>query len=126
MTEHCFGGPWTEIKLDAVCYYLECYTKALAQRQFDLWYVDGFAGTPSGTVSLRPTALLRTSPGIRRTKYRFREPSRLIGRTTRNSIVAYRCYTVRQAQSFDKAYLIEGEGASKRMVPRKGLEPSRP
>jgi three-Cys-motif partner protein len=45
MVEHDFGGPWTEIKLDAVQYYLECYTKALTQKQFDLWYIDAFAGT---------------------------------------------------------------------------------
>jgi three-Cys-motif partner protein len=45
MVEHSFGGPWTEIKLDAVQYYLECYTKALTAKQFDLWYIDAFAGT---------------------------------------------------------------------------------
>lgn len=49
MVEHRFGGPWTELKLDAVCYYLECYTKALTQRRFDLWYVDVFAGTGDRT-----------------------------------------------------------------------------
>jgi len=45
MMEHRFGGPWTEIKLDAVEYYLECYTRALKSVGFDLWYVDAFAGT---------------------------------------------------------------------------------
>lgn len=44
MAKHQFGGRWTEIKLDAVCYYLECYTKALSRRNFDLWYIDAFAG----------------------------------------------------------------------------------
>jgi three-Cys-motif partner protein len=45
MVEHPFGGPWTEIKLDAVEYYLKCYTKALKRVGFDLWYIDAFAGT---------------------------------------------------------------------------------
>jgi three-Cys-motif partner protein len=47
---HMFGGPWTEIKLDAVEYYLGCYTNALQHWPFDLWYVDAFAGTGSRTV----------------------------------------------------------------------------
>ncbi len=47
MTEHVFGGPWTEIKLEAVQYYLECYTKALKRVGLDLWYIDAFAGTGS-------------------------------------------------------------------------------
>jgi hypothetical protein len=25
---HRFGGPWTEIKLDAVMYFIGCYTRA--------------------------------------------------------------------------------------------------
>jgi three-Cys-motif partner protein len=45
MVEHIFGGPWTEIKLDAVQYYLECYTKALKRVGLDLSYIDAFAGT---------------------------------------------------------------------------------
>jgi three-Cys-motif partner protein len=47
MVEHSFGGPWTEIKLEAVVYYLECYTKALKRVGFDLTYIDAFAGTGS-------------------------------------------------------------------------------
>jgi three-Cys-motif partner protein len=43
--KHVFGGPWTEIKLDAVEYYLGCYTKALKRVNFDLWYIDAFAGS---------------------------------------------------------------------------------
>jgi hypothetical protein len=34
------GGPWTEIKLDAVMYFVECYTRALTPAGFDLWYID--------------------------------------------------------------------------------------
>ncbi len=43
--DHRFGGPWTEIKLDAVMYFIGCYTKALTPVGFDLWYVDAFAGS---------------------------------------------------------------------------------
>jgi three-Cys-motif partner protein len=49
MVAHPFGGPWTEIKLDAVEYYLECYTAALTKARFDLWYIDAFAGTGERT-----------------------------------------------------------------------------
>lgn len=42
---HEFGGAWTEIKLDAVEYYLKCFTKALSAIRMDLWYIDAFAGT---------------------------------------------------------------------------------
>ncbi len=45
MLDHSFGGPWTEIKLDAVEYYLQCYTRALKRVGFDLTYIDAFAGT---------------------------------------------------------------------------------
>ena len=45
MIDHVFGGPWTEVKLDAVEYYLQCYTRALKRAGFDLTYIDGFAGT---------------------------------------------------------------------------------
>jgi three-Cys-motif partner protein len=45
MIDHSFGGPWTEIKLDAVECYLQCYTRALKRVGFDLTYIDAFAGT---------------------------------------------------------------------------------
>src|SRR5690348_13224268 len=48
--DHAFGGPWTEVKLDAVEYYLSCYTNALQHWPFDLWYIDAFAGTGSRTI----------------------------------------------------------------------------
>ena len=44
---HRFGGVWTELKLDAVHYYLGFFTKVLTTQPFDLWYIDAFAG--SGT-----------------------------------------------------------------------------
>jgi three-Cys-motif partner protein len=62
VVDHHFGGPWTEIKLDAVCYYLECYTKALSRKQFDLWYVDGFAGTGDRTNEKLTGGLLERQP----------------------------------------------------------------
>ena len=34
---HEFGGAWTELKLDAIDYYLRFYTKALSGK-FCLWY----------------------------------------------------------------------------------------
>lgn len=42
---HKYGGPWSEIKLDAVEYYLQCYAKALTWAKMDLWYIDAFAGS---------------------------------------------------------------------------------
>jgi three-Cys-motif partner protein len=62
MSEHQFGGAWTELKLDAVCYYLECYTKALSQKNFDLWYVDAFAGTGDRTEEQLAGGLLEQQP----------------------------------------------------------------
>jgi three-Cys-motif partner protein len=44
-TSHRYGGPWTEIKLDAVMYFAECYTTALTPVGFDLWFFDAFAGS---------------------------------------------------------------------------------
>ena len=41
---HRFGGAWTELKLDAVEYYMKCYTRALTSARMDTWYIDAFAG----------------------------------------------------------------------------------
>ncbi len=62
MVDHQFGGPWTELKLDAVCYYLECYTKALTPKKFDLWYIDAFAGTGDRTHEKLTGGLLEREP----------------------------------------------------------------
>ena len=43
--EHRFGGVWTELKLDAVQYYLGFFTRVLKTKPFDLWYIDAFAGS---------------------------------------------------------------------------------
>lgn len=45
MVEHRYGGPWTDIKLDALQRYLSFFTTALKHQPFDLWYVDAFAGS---------------------------------------------------------------------------------
>ncbi len=42
---HKYGGPWSEVKLDAVEYYLKCFAKALTWSKMDLWYIDAFAGS---------------------------------------------------------------------------------
>ncbi|MBA8833155.1 three-Cys-motif partner protein TcmP [Rhizobium leguminosarum] len=42
---HKYGGPWSEIKLDAVEYYLQCFSKALTSARMETWYIDAFAGS---------------------------------------------------------------------------------
>lgn len=59
---HEFGGAWTDIKLDAVEHYLRLYTKALQRQPFELWYVDGFAGSGSRTVTREDGGLLEGKP----------------------------------------------------------------
>ena len=44
---HRFGGVWTELKLDAVHYYLGFFTNVLKKMPFELWYIDAFAGSGS-------------------------------------------------------------------------------
>jgi three-Cys-motif partner protein len=61
VVEHRYGGPWTEVKLDAVDYYLGCYTKALS-RAFDLWYFDAFAGTGDRTVDVETGGIFDGRP----------------------------------------------------------------
>jgi three-Cys-motif partner protein len=51
MTEHSFGGDWTEDKLIRLAKYLTAYrtifTRNERARHFTTWYVDAFAGTGS-------------------------------------------------------------------------------
>lgn len=47
---HRFGGAWTELKLEAVNYYLKFFTTVLKDKPtpsnpFELWYIDAFAGS---------------------------------------------------------------------------------
>jgi three-Cys-motif partner protein len=46
-TPHYFGGVWTELKLEAISAYSKFFTRALKAKDFDLWYIDPFAGTGS-------------------------------------------------------------------------------
>jgi three-Cys-motif partner protein len=51
MTEHTFGGNWTEVKLGRLAEYLIAYRaifrKNVRAQYFKTWYVDAFAGTGS-------------------------------------------------------------------------------
>lgn len=51
MTDHVFGGNWTEVKLDCLKKYLVAYRKIFTgnakARYLTTWYVDAFAGTGS-------------------------------------------------------------------------------
>lgn len=51
MTDHRFGGIWTEVKLSAISEYSRFYTTALQKQDFKLWYIDAFAGTGSRTAT---------------------------------------------------------------------------
>ncbi|MBZ5666800.1 MAG: three-Cys-motif partner protein TcmP [Acidobacteriia bacterium] len=62
MSEHRFGGDWTEIKLAKLEKYLRAYRTIFSgnprARHFRTWYVDAFAGTGSRTRTDTP----RVSP----------------------------------------------------------------
>ncbi|MEJ1374695.1 MAG: three-Cys-motif partner protein TcmP [Candidatus Sedimenticola sp. (ex Thyasira tokunagai)] len=62
MTEHEFGGGWTQIKLDVLDRYLSAYTTALKDQHFKLLYIDAFAGT--GKVTTKTGNILTGSAGI--------------------------------------------------------------
>lgn len=53
MSEHRFGGPWTQEKLDVLRAYLNAYTQALKKQSFRLVYIDAFAGTGDRAVKRR-------------------------------------------------------------------------
>lgn len=44
-SENRFGGLRTKEKLEILEAYLDAYTTALKKMNFNLWYIDGFAGT---------------------------------------------------------------------------------
>jgi len=65
--ENEFGGPWTEVKLDAISDYLGFYTAALKaqpnpSRPFHLWYVDAFAGSGERTVVMESGGIFDGMP----------------------------------------------------------------
>jgi three-Cys-motif partner protein len=61
MTEHQFGGRWTELKLSLLDNYLQAYRNVFTRNRnaqhFTTWYVDGFAGTGARKI-YRPDLLL--------------------------------------------------------------------
>jgi three-Cys-motif partner protein len=64
---HRFGGAWTEVKLDAVHYYLQFYTQVLKdkptpQQPFELWYIDAFAGSGSRRIDRTTGGLFEGEP----------------------------------------------------------------
>jgi three-Cys-motif partner protein len=64
---HRFGGAWTEVKLDAVNYYLSFYTDVLRnkpspQNPFELWYIDAFAGSGSRRVERSTGGIFENEP----------------------------------------------------------------
>ena len=59
---HRFGGVWTELKLDAVHYYLGFFTRVLRTLPFELWYIDAFAGTGTRVEIRQVGGLLEGAP----------------------------------------------------------------
>lgn len=64
-TEHCFGGPWTELKLKVLQKYLHFYTQALKHQPFKLLYIDAFAGTGERTVNNDQSSLFVSERRLR-------------------------------------------------------------
>lgn len=60
--KNSFGGPWTEIKLDAISDYLAFYQNALKNQGFETWYVDAFAGTGDRHAKVQTGGLLQSEP----------------------------------------------------------------
>ncbi len=50
-TQHRFGGPWTQLKLDVLRKYLVFYNTALKNKGFKRIYIDAFAGTGECEIS---------------------------------------------------------------------------
>ena len=53
-----FGGPWTDTKLKILESYIDAYTTALKNTDFELVYVDAFAGSGSRTSRRSTSATL--------------------------------------------------------------------
>jgi len=60
MTDHSFGGDWTEDKLARLRKYLTAhrtiFTRNERARYFTTWYVDAFAGTGSRSSGITPSS----------------------------------------------------------------------
>lgn len=61
-SKHEFGGPWTEVKLDAISEYLDFYQKALKYAGFETWYVDAFAGTGERNAKVTKGGIFEDAP----------------------------------------------------------------
>lgn len=61
-TKHKFGGPWTEVKLDAIKEYLQFYQGALKNMGFETWYVDAFAGSGERHAKVSTGGLFEQEP----------------------------------------------------------------
>lgn len=59
---HKYGGPWSEVKLDAVEYYLQCYSNALTPKRMDIWYIDAYAGSGDREAEREIGGLLEGTP----------------------------------------------------------------
>ncbi|MEQ1408000.1 three-Cys-motif partner protein TcmP [Neorhizobium sp. Rsf11] len=59
---HKYGGPWSEVKLDAIQYYLQCFTNALSPRNMETWYIDAFAGSGDREAEREIGGLLAGTP----------------------------------------------------------------
>jgi len=60
--KHEFGGPWTEVKLDAISEYLDFYQNALKNLGFETWYVDAFAGTGERNAKVTKGGIFEDAP----------------------------------------------------------------
>jgi three-Cys-motif partner protein len=58
MSEHRFGGPWTDEKLEALRGYLDGYAQALKNQPFKRFYIDAFAGTGDRSAKQQAATLL--------------------------------------------------------------------
>lgn len=61
LTDHSFGGDWTEVKLAALEAYSVGFIQSIQQR-FDLWYFDPFAGTGTRKVRTKIGAFFDLEP----------------------------------------------------------------
>ena len=64
MTEHFFGGLWTELKLEVLKSYLSAFTTAMKNQSFVLYYIDACAGTGERSEKKKAVPILGIEEGI--------------------------------------------------------------
>jgi len=84
-----FGGPWSLLKLEIVTEYLTSFNTALQNQDFELIYIDGFAGSGEFSFDKEASAQLNIMPA---------EPMVHAGSAKR---------AIELRPPFDKIYLIE-------------------